>query len=58
VLVDTIGDVAKRAETLAARCRLARDGRKERQRYSVEETQTRENEPDLKKSGDGRFGEA
>jgi len=56
--VNTIGDVAKRAETLAARCRLARDGRKERQRYSVEETQTRENEPDLKKSGDGRFGEA
>jgi len=53
--VDTIGDVAKRAETLAAWCRLERGGRKERRRDSVEEKQTRENEPDPHGSGDGRF---
>jgi len=53
--VDTIGDVAERDETLAAWCRLERDGRKERRRDSVEERRTRENEPNPNGLGDGRI---
>ena len=53
--MDTVGDVAERDETLAAWCRPERDGRKERRRDSVEERQTRENEPNPHGLGDGRF---
>jgi hypothetical protein len=54
-VVDTVGDVAERDGTPAAWCHLERGGRKERRRDSVEERQTRENEPGLRGSGDGRF---